>query len=94
MNTYKNFYEAKLKELEPTPINFGSIAMVCNIKSEKAKSNLTDIFACLIELSRTRQSQIKLGLKGLGSLTVYKNKEIAFSGETNQISITENDYDT
>jgi hypothetical protein len=68
--------------------------MVCNIKSDKAKSNLTDIFSCLIELCRGKQAHIKLGLKGLGALNVYKSKEIAFSGELNQVQNTDNDYDT
>lgn len=93
MQAYKDFYEAKVKELEVSPINFASIAMVCNIKSEQAKSNLTDMFACLIELSRGKHSPVKLAMKGLGALHVLKNKEIFFSGDVAPVQNTENDYD-
>jgi len=34
-SNYKHFYDQKVKD--PLYLNFGSIAMVCNIKSEKAK---------------------------------------------------------
>ena len=34
IQAYREFYDAKMKELDVSPLNFASIAMVCNIKSE------------------------------------------------------------
>jgi len=55
--------------------------MVCNIKAEKAKLILTDIFGCLVELRRKYKNQkdIKLRLKNLGHLIASKTGVLAFT---------------
>ena len=61
-STYPLFYNHLLKDKDIIPVNFSSIAMVCNIKTDKAKGILTDIFSCLIELGRSNHSVIKMNL--------------------------------
>lgn len=79
--TYPQFYAHVMKDKEVMQVNFSSIAMVCNIKSEKAKTILTDIFSCLIELGRSNHSVIKMNLQDFGSLNLYKNREFSLQLE-------------
>ena len=55
--------------------------MVCNIKAEKAKQTLTDIFACLVEMSRKQRNskEFKLSLKSFGHIVVSKSGQISFA---------------
>jgi hypothetical protein len=70
-----------LKDKDVMPVNFSSIAMVCNIKTDKAKVILTDIFSCLIELGRSNHSVIKLDIQKFCCLNLYKNREFSMQLE-------------
>jgi hypothetical protein len=59
--------------------------MVCNIKSERAKNILTDLFSCLIELGRSNHSVIKMGIQDYCSLNLYKNREFSMQLENKNI---------
>ena len=78
LSNYGHLYSQVVRD--PLPINFGSVAVVCNIKAEKAKQILTDIFACVVELRRKHKSgcQIKIQLKNFGYLLVSKAGEFGF----------------
>ena len=77
-STYQTYYDSMVKD--PLALNFGSIAIVCNIKADKAKQILTDIFACLVELRRKHKNSkdLKVQLKSLGHLCVSKSGELSF----------------
>ena len=58
-----------------TPVNYASIAIVCNVKGEYAKQVIQEIFQELISL---QQQEVKLTFKGFGQLKISKNRQIAF----------------
>jgi hypothetical protein len=70
---YQSFYEERTTDA--TQLNFGSVAIVCNIKADKAKQILTDLFACMIELRRKHKNSkdIRVNMKSFGYLNVAKN---------------------
>ena len=48
---------------------------------------MTDIFAALIEISRKTQKEARIKFKGLGTLHLFKNRELAFLYEDDSVAI-------
>jgi len=40
---------------------------------------LTDIFTALVDVSRKTGKEARLGMKGFGTLFLFKNRELAFN---------------
>ena len=88
VSNYTAYYQNKLKELEPLNLNLSSIALVCNIKTEKAKICLHDLFACLIEMTRkeTSNRKIAMTLRKFGVIEV-QNGQLSFSQSDGGLTI-------
>ena len=87
---YNTEYKAKLQSVgksELCQLSFASIAMVAGTQKDLTKRILTDIFACLIETSRKTQREARLKFKGLGTLHLFKNREIAFLYEDDSFAL-------
>ena len=50
-----------------------------NSSKEQAKSILTDLFAALIETSRKTNKEARITLKDLGTMYLFKNRELGFN---------------
>lgn len=60
-------------------LSFASLSLVTSSSKDQAKRILTDIFAAMIETSRKTQKEARITLKGIGTLYVFKNRELAFN---------------
>lgn len=50
-----------------------------NSSKEQAKKILTDLFAALVETSRKTNKEARINLKEIGTLYLFKNRELAFN---------------
>jgi hypothetical protein len=73
--TYENLYASLLGG---QPMNFGSLASVCNLQADEVKFYLTEIFSCLVEINRKTKQDVVLCFKSFGQLNLFKNGEIFF----------------
>ena len=61
--------------------------MVAGTQKEMARRILTEFFASLIELSRRTQKEARIKFRGLGTLHLFKNRELAFLFEDESIDL-------
>jgi len=52
---------------------------VTSSTKEQVKRVLTDIFTALVDVSRKTGKEARLGMKGFGTLFLFKNRELAFN---------------
>lgn len=70
-----------MSKAELSILSFASLSLVTSSSKEFVKKVLTDLFAALIETSRKTSKEARLNIKGLGTLYLFKNRELAFNAE-------------
>lgn len=55
-----------------------ALGIVTSLSEEAVRQILTDVFAALVEVSRRTTKEASLCLKGVGSLHLFKNRELAW----------------
>ena len=61
--------------------------MVAGTQKDVARRVLTEFFGTLIELSRRTQKEARVKFRGLGTLHLFKNRELAFLFEDESIDL-------
>lgn len=59
-------------------MSFAAIGIVAKVSEDLCKQVLTDFFSALVEVSRRTLKEVKIELKGVGFLHLFKNRELAF----------------
>jgi len=52
---------------------------VTNSTKEQVKRILTDFFTALVDVSRKTGKEARINIKGLGTIYLFKNRELAFN---------------
>ena len=67
-------------------LSFASLSLVTNSSKEFVKKVLTDLFAALIETSRKTGKEARVNMKGVGTIYLFRNRELAFNAEDESIA--------
>mmetsp|Transcript_8219 Transcript_8219/g.9949 ORF Transcript_8219/g.9949 Transcript_8219/m.9949 type:complete len:295 (+) Transcript_8219:152-1036(+) len=82
MERYSQAYYGKLQSTvrsEQAQISFASLSLVTSSTKEQVKRILTELFTALVDVSRKTGKEAHIKMKGLGTLYLFKNRELAFN---------------